>query len=75
MPTPSRGVRVTRRRAEELEKLIEVNAAGTKTRLDGLERRIAELERIGALGEVLARARVAAEINVLQDLRGPSHDD
>ena len=39
------------------------------------ERRIVELERAGALGEVLARARVGAEINVLQGLERGKHDD
>lgn len=74
MPTPSRGIRVTRRRAEELETLIEVNAARVNTRIDELARRLTELERVGTLGEALARARVASELTVLQGIKGGNDD-
>jgi hypothetical protein len=58
--TPSKGIRVTRKRAEELQ-----------TAIDRLEGRLDELARRVELSETLEarvlRARLAAEIRVLRD--------
>jgi hypothetical protein len=69
--TPSKGVRVTPRRAAELERLVAVEVARLETRIGQLERQVAVLSRSEVLAEALTRARVAADLNVLQSLKGP----
>lgn len=63
MATPSKGYRVTPKRAAELQAQVDVLS-------DRLARMEAELRRVTAraeLGFVLARGRIAAELQVLKD--------
>ena len=63
MATPSKGYRVTPRRAADLEAKIE-RLAG---RVDELVTRLESVERQSIAAGLLARARIAAELQALKD--------